>query len=176
MDSKLVAFSPEVGDARILPNRLRLAALTVAAIALAAACAAMATHSAGAFNRLVGWFGVAFFGLGAPVIAWRAASDRGVHLTRDGFEIRWARRRVLRMWRDVSDFQVVRIGQFNRFVGFNLTSKAHDIGPVRIGHAMSGVDSLLPSNLQLRPEELASVMNAWRERYAGQNAGAAERS
>lgn len=51
------------------------------------------------------------------------------------------------------------------FVGFDVTGDSAPLGR-SMARSLSGVDGGLPDTYGLEPEELAGLMNVWRDRFA----------
>lgn len=168
-------LDPGLGEAWIPASRWRMAALIAGGAVLVLASVLMETSVTDPFRHVVGWVGIVFFTACICAALYRIFSGDGVRLTQSGFTAKWGRSTTTWRWDDVTGFQVVPIGRYQRFAGFNLAGPAHDQGLVKVGHAMSGVDKLLPNMLVVKPDELAAVMNSWRARYATSSAASASR-
>ncbi len=111
------------------------------------------------------WFPTIFSGLCAIVFLIqlhpRASS---LILTSEGFEVRALFRSSNYLWKDVSDFFVKRIAP-NRMVAFNFVDDYEPQPHMRkLSSAVAGAEMALPDTYGKKPEELLSILNAWKDR------------
>lgn len=113
------------------------------------------------------WVAVIFFGVvGLPVCIVRFVKQGKLILTNEGFEQILMGRTMKCNWEDVSDFDVIGTN-WNKFVSF---SRVEDEGKAMalVSKALTGNHSgMLGDNFGLRAEELAELMNAFRNRALG---------
>ncbi len=100
-----------------------------------------------------------------------------LRLTREGFEIKHLFRKSFTRWDEVSRFEVIDFSVNNRnkisIVAFNLSRKNKNSIIVailrQIARQLLGFETHIPNNYGKKPEELAKLMNEWKERYAPNN-------
>src|SRR5262249_43431430 len=121
-----------------------------------------------------GWFVAIIFGIFTAVAGVQLfpGSDF-LRLTPDGFTMKAMFRTTSTRWKDVSGFGVVKMQQHgfltvNTMVGFDYVD-SYDRSRIgrNLARAMTGCEAALPNLYGLRAEELASLMNSWREYHAG---------
>ena len=155
------------------PSRPRLLLLAGLGTLMIGACVFDATIVAaekGALVGIVGWVGAIFFSGALLLIVWQLVQpDRfGVELDPRGFTIRGVAGSVRFRWDQVDQFGTVRISS-QTLVGFNYHGMPEYRGRTRKSTARKrrpfGFDSFLPTSLERRGDQLASYMEAWRERH-----------
>jgi Bacterial PH domain len=87
-----------------------------------------------------------------------------LRLDEEGFTMCNLFRKGRLRWREVRDFRPYSVPG-GTFVGFDLTDGTFPLGRFA-ARSLSGVEGGLPDTYGLDPEELAAVLNAWRDRYA----------
>jgi hypothetical protein len=111
------------------------------------------------------WLIGAFFGLCALVFAVQLIpSSTYLRLSPQGFTVRSLFRTApMILWRDVSEFQVAVLPRQKLVV---YESTATTMPTLRkINRALVGAGEALPNSFGLKPQELADLMNAWRQTY-----------
>ena len=85
-------------------------------------------------------------------------------LTSEGFEVRALFRSNNYLWKDVSNFFVKRIA-LNSMVFFNFVDDYEPQSHMRkLSSAVAGAERALPDTYGKKPEELLSILNAWKDR------------
>ena len=108
-----------------------------------------------------------FFGLCAVVAAIQLVFRSTLTLTADGFTFTALRRRVTRPWSDIDSFVPVQTSAFGGVVGIQLAASAQQRSGVRkAARNVWGYDGgALPDTYGMTVNELAALMNEWRDRY-----------
>lgn len=96
------------GTLLLRPSRKKWSLMILGAAALVAACLFLAVSEQGAFSRIVGWFGVIFFGLGGLAAVANLTTKSFLMLTAGGFAVRGLGRQYTTRWCDVEGFWSVR--------------------------------------------------------------------
>jgi hypothetical protein len=138
------------------PGRLRHAGLLLVSLVFVAIGFWMGLSGDDLFQRVVGWVGVAFFGLGLFVFAAQFVQGASsLTLDPEGFTVvsLWRRRRY--HWREVQDFHVRAVGQ-QVMILFDVPADGGRAA--RTSRALFGVSHGLPDSYGLRPEQLAAFM------------------
>ena len=109
--------------------------------------------------------GLGFFGAGSIVAAVQLLPRAGeLRLDQDGFTIRSLFRTQALCWRDVTaPFRVVKI-RSQKMVGFDLAGADGTRYLAELSKSVAGVHAGLPDTYGLRAEDLAALMNEWRDR------------
>jgi hypothetical protein len=146
------------------PRRLIILLAVIAGAALAANAAfELRTGVSGPFFAGIG---IVFFGGGAIAFS-SLLLPKGAYLKLDsgGFTACWLFRTHRYRWSDVDRFEVRRIG-WREFVGFNLSKepRSRQSAP-RLSWRVVGFDGGVPA-YGMSAQELAALMNEWRQRYA----------
>ena len=131
--------------------------------------------------RIVGWFALVFFSLAVLVALFQLLTKRSyLALTRDGFQIFGIRKSRLIPWSEVGAFTAY---MPPTLVFAWLPRRINDLGPKMVlfdyrpgvkafrrmramNQTLTGHDAGLPDTYGLRAEELATLMNDWRSRFA----------
>ena len=131
--------------------------------------------------RVAGWFALIFFGLGVLVFLFQALTNASyLLLTRDGFQMHGIRKSRLIPWSEVGAFAAYipptllaawlpkRINNVGpKMVVFDYRPDVDSFRRMRaVNKALTGHDAGLADTYGLKAEELASLMNAWRSRFA----------
>lgn len=158
----------------LLPGRepVTLRPRRLKGLALIAVCVAFAVVGAivGADGKLVGWLVLAFFGLGAAVIAASLVSGSSyLRLDGDGFEVRALFRAGRFGWSEVANFRPFRTPG-GSFVGFDFAPGFEPRAAV-ISRDLAGVEGGLPDTYGLTPDQLAALLTTWQDWYAEGPAG-----
>jgi hypothetical protein len=131
----------------------------------------LAFVAAGAFLMTAGelaWgaAGVGFFGLGAIVLGTTLLPGAShLRLEREGFEIRSLFRAAHYRWSNVQNFRPVAIPPSGMtLVGFDFSPNARPAA-AWLSSSVAGAEGCLPDTYGLSPEDLSSVMEAWRTRH-----------
>ena len=108
------------------------------------------------------WLCALFFGLVAGVSLIQIFGKSYLHLHLEGFEQNMMGRKLECRWDEVSDFHVW-ASSGNRFVGFN---RIQDEGKAmgKVNQMISGGSSSLGDSFGMSAEDLAGLMNAFRDR------------
>lgn len=113
---------------------------------------------------ITSWIGLAIFGACALIAAVQLLPGASaLRLDQEGFVVRNLFRDWRYRWKDIGP---VRVGRFVfwRMVGFDRTAPAGGNPIARINHGLIGVAEALPETYGLAPEQLAALMNTWRDR------------
>ena len=119
---------------------------------------------------IVGGLCLAFFALCGLVFLWQIIKPGRLTLGPDGFEQIMAGRTLTCRWDEVSDFGVYGVGvglfKTNKFVCF---SRLEDEGTrlASVNRALVGATAQLSDSFGMKPEALAELMNAFRNRALG---------
>jgi hypothetical protein len=122
---------------------------------------------AAASGEAIGWAGLVFFGLCAVVaIVTLLPGAAYLRLEREGFVMcSLYRADRVRRWDEVTAFHVYSTPGGAQ-VGFDFAAGAEPPGS-GIARTLAGVDGGLPNTYGLKAEELAELLNLWRETFAG---------
>ena len=118
----------------------------------------------GVSGSLLGWLAVAFFGLCAIVFAVTLLPGAAyLRLERSGFAV-CSLLRSDRLWRwdEVQGFRTYDLPGGVRHVGFDFAPGAQPTGS-ELAKRLARVEGALPSTYGLPAEDLAGLMNRWRE-------------
>jgi len=118
-----------------------------------------------------GWWAAAFFGIVTTVVG--VSLIPGVvylELTAHGFACHQIFKTWRYQWEDVAGFTPIRPGQPMVAFRFEPTYRGSRL-PWRFLRPASGLDAGLPGTYGMRAEDLANLMNRWRERFAAGGAG-----
>ena len=119
------------------------------------------------------WLGVAFFGAGALAQVAIVVQGASLRLQADGFVVRQLWRRRFTRWHDAGPFAVVAVPPAaTKLVAFD-DAQAHATKLGAMNHALMGHTAGLPDSYGLSHEDLAALMNRWRERALVANQGPA---
>lgn len=106
------------------------------------------------------WYVTGFFGLGLVVFLLQVLPNASyLRLTRDGFEIRNLFRTSFVPWSEV-----VEIGWGREFVGFTFAEGASAPRWRHLAYKLMGAEGILPDTYGHKPEALAEIMMAWKQR------------
>lgn len=86
-------------------------------------------------------------------------------LTSKGFEVRSLYRSHYYNWKDISNFDVIRV-VLNKMVGFNLSNKRMRNSIHQSSQNLVGMDDALPVTYGYKPENLAKLLNEWKNKYS----------
>ncbi len=123
------------------------------------------------FADAVGWWAAAFFGIGTMLVG--AQLIPGVvylELTTQGFAFHQLFKTWRYQWKDVGGFAPIWTWQPMVAFRFQPTYRASRLLR-RFARPPSGYDASLPGTYGMRAEDLAKLMNRWRERVAHGEAG-----
>ncbi len=117
-------------------------------------------------GRVGGIFVFAFFGFCAVVAAIQLVYRSTLTLTTDGFTFTALRRRVTRRWKDVDSFVPVHTSAFSGVVGIRLVGSPDQHSDLRkAARNVWGYDGgALPDTYGMTVDELAALLNEWRDR------------
>jgi hypothetical protein len=154
-------------DTRIIRvDRARAVRLCLYALALLAGAVVVLFVPHDEAMRKVGWIGIVFFGVAlAFLLVQMLPGAASITLDREGFVVRGLfRNRAKIRWRDVAAFALFR---YNRaeFVGYNFRFEyTGKISP--FAAAMGGAHGSIGNLYELKPPELAALMEQWRVRHS----------
>lgn len=114
-------------------------------------------------NALMGWFTIAFFGLGLAIFIMQLIRPGRLTLDQNGFEQVILGRSLTCKWTEVSDFGVLKV-KHNKFVSF---SRQQDEGKMLAGVSKTltgGHSGMLGDSFGMKPKELAILMNEYRDK------------
>jgi hypothetical protein len=112
-----------------------------------------------------GWAAVIFFGIAAILLLVRLITKNELSLSPEGFTVTNLGRTATTPWTHVESFGVMSPGGRARIVGYNFVEGLGGVaGMRRAARSRMGYEALLPDTYGLKPEELARLMNDWRER------------
>jgi hypothetical protein len=116
-------------------------------------------------DPIIGWVGILLFGSGAIVIGLLLLPGSSyLKLDSDGFTVCSLYRAHSTSWYEVDSFQVARIVG-RKFVVFNFSNLHRGQEFTRkLSSAIAGYDGGLPEIYELSAEQLAAMMNDWRQR------------
>ncbi len=149
------------------PLPLRLRAARTRTLGLLAGCVAFV--AGGVFvlrdSPVAGYSAIAFFGLGAIVIASNLLPGSGYLLLEDrGLTICVAFRKTFHPWRDVAEFLPVNVGT-TTMVGVRYAAGYQANAAMRkLATRLAGAEGALPETYGMKAEELASLLNVLRLR------------
>jgi hypothetical protein len=128
-------------------------------------------------NPALGWLGIAFFGLGVPVFAWRLIRPDTLIVAPDGITWRYAVRTNHWPWSDVQSFRPYSPGgrTISKYLGFDFTDSYYAQNRLlrsehthrRIVKTISGVEGSLGGGWELSAADLADLLNKARIQWAG---------
>jgi len=129
-------------------------------------------------NALLRWSSISFFGLGVIVFIIQLIPDSTyLRLTRDGFEVRSLYKSNFTKWDEIKSFRAgsltvptyTNLGTFistNKKMVFYDYKKSHK--KYRIGKSLSGRQAALPDLYGMKVDELAKLMNKWKNKNSVQ--------
>jgi hypothetical protein len=122
-------------------------------------------------NLAVGYLGIAFFGLGIPVFAWRLIRPDILIVAPEGITWRNALRTSHWQWNDVQSFRAYSPAgrTLSKHLGFDFTdSSCAQTRRLRYGvKAIAGVEGSVGGGWELGAADLADLLNQARIRWAG---------
>ena len=167
----------------LYPSRMKWSLMLLGSIAFVVA-GWFIIKMGGAGNAIIGWIGIAFFGLGIPIsLLMLVPGLNALTLTPEGFSLKHLgrTRKVWNIkWSDISEFSVMEMPKALPFpnhvqmkkVGMNYAPSLRDqLSPSRIRLAdwnrrRVGCDGALPDTYGLKVEELVTLLNEWRTRHS----------
>jgi hypothetical protein len=150
----------ETSCERVLrPNRWKVLVLLAVSLVFTAIGVGMAAD-----GRWMGWVAVGFFGLGVVVFTVQLLpGSASLRLGPDGFVICSLFRPSTCRWSDVARFGVGTVGP-KRMVVFDFAPNARgSVALRRLATALSGWEGALPDCYGMSAEELAALLNAYKE-------------
>jgi len=135
----------------------------------------------GVLARIIGWFALVFFGLVVPVALFQLLTNRSYLLLRpDGFQMYGIRKSRLIPWSEVGTFTAYspptlmfawlpkRINSLGpKMVLFDYRPDVELFRRMRaVNRTLTGHDAGLADTYGLKADELATLMNDWRSRFA----------
>jgi hypothetical protein len=120
-------------------------------------------------GEFMGWFCAGFFGLVTAVAVLQFIPGASyLYLGPDGFAMCSFRRIHTYRWSDVEYFTVGVISS-NKMVMFNFSPSYVQHGKMRtVSRALAGHECALPDTYGMKAEELAALLNAYRDRFIEQ--------
>jgi hypothetical protein len=122
-------------------------------------------------NHAMGYLGIAFFGLGIPIFAWRLVRPDILTLAPDGITWRNALRTTHWQWSDVERFRAYSPSSrsSSKHVGFDFTDRYHaeTRGLRQTTKAIAGVEGSLGGGWELGAADLSDLLNKAWIRWAG---------
>lgn len=119
-------------------------------------------------HSILGWFTVAFFGLGVLVeIVTLVPGSSYLELSSSGITVRTLYRTWHVNWSDVSDFFVSRVGGRDMVCWNYSSSYSASLRGRKISRSLAGVEAGLPDTFGLSATELANLLNQWRMEHTG---------
>jgi hypothetical protein len=116
-------------------------------------------------GQWIGWAAVVLFGVVtvSGLVQWIRGAPRLTAL-QTGLTLTGLGRSKTYAWTLVSPFKVVNVSRNLRRVAFNVLPRpGSDPELVSINRALVGVDKRLPTNFGMKPQELAALLNRWRD-------------
>jgi hypothetical protein len=114
-------------------------------------------------GEMKGWLLTIFFGLGTPIAFVKLLDLGWLRLDAEGFEFNQMFRRQRVAWHDAAGFLAVDVPGASRelvcYDDVNVSEKMADLN-----RSMAGRNAALPEAYDLPAEDLAQLMNAWRDR------------
>jgi hypothetical protein len=129
-------------------------------------------------GTLLAWGVTAFFAIGIPVAVMELLPTSScLRLTRKGFTVRTRFRTWSRLWQDVYAFRVVKMSTGGvptaQFIMFDYAPSYQVSRATQTLAAVMGVgQGNIPGDYEMPAEQLAALMNDFRERFAGDSAQA----
>ena len=169
---------PERAPVTLRPSRLRWILVLLASLVLGAGGVLMIAD-----GRDIGWLVAGFFGLCAAVACVSMLPGASyLVLDEEGFTVGSLFRSARVVWPEVVEFYpwvVMATGmRAVTHVAFELSPDRRNQATARVLSRLvsGGVEAGLPDTYGLRAEELAELMNRWREHYAGPSPQAGDRA
>lgn len=150
-----------IGETRILyPGKLKWGLVSLIGLSFALGGVFMIRDGQGG----MAWFVTIFFGLTAVVgLLQLFGKGSSLTLTREGFQIRnMGRDMKLVRWQECSGFGVASVGAAKMIVYDHLHDRDKALG--QVNQSLVGGSSALPDTYGMKPQELADLMNAYREK------------
>ena len=159
------------GPVELRSDRRKTALLLVGTLVFGGVILWMLLHEpVGTWRSILMWPGVVLCALGAPVIAVLLVRGGSLRLTAEALELRHVRGLHAMPWRDLGLFEVGHIPpSYTPMVLYDDASKASGL-LAHANAAMLGRNSGLPDSYGMSHEELAQLLNGWRERASAQPA------
>ena len=151
-------------------GRLRLGLSLVASAVFFGVCHSLLQRGdAGWLITLALWLGAILFGLGVPLFVVLILRGASLHLAVDGFVVRHGWRSHAVPWQAAGRFSVQPVP---RGLGALVVYDEASLGGRAAGDAAGpdGRRAALPDSYGLDPEDLAHLLNAWRERALARRA------
>lgn len=151
----------QVGQALVLkPKEAKYVGLILFCLALGAAGVSMARS-----GKAAGWFVAGLFGVGGLVLTIQLLPGASyLALKPEGFVMCSFFRPWAFSWTDVDSFSVGSMGR-NKVVTFRFSeSYQKQTGARKLARAISGAEAALPDTYGMDAEELARLLNEWRNR------------
>lgn len=165
------AYLPDRGETVLLRPDLRRYLLLLLVSGLFTAAGVWLVYGG---YRWLGWACAGFFGLGALVsLVMLLPGCAGLRLSPEGFEILMPFHRSRTGWNEVVEFQVYEVGPTKvflptKYVGFRYAEGCGGKAPRlrKLASSLTGVEGGVPDTYGFAAEDLARLLNTWRERYA----------
>jgi membrane associated rhomboid family serine protease len=151
------------------PSRHRWVGLLATSIAATAVCGLALVDE----PNVVMVVGVLLFGAGIVVAVLQLTGGASLRIAPEGLLARGPIRSGSWSWNEIEHFRAYDVDQYGttKLVGFDLRDLTPDCQGIwtTIGRGMSGVDAALPDTYGMRAEDLATLLEEARERYASEH-------
>lgn len=119
-------------------------------------------------NTVIKWTTIIFFGLCSTVSAINLIPGASyLYLNETGFEICSLFRKHKFEWRDISRLEIIKAANVQKIIVFNFVGdKAQK---TNLSKSLSGYSAGVPDSYGLSYEDLADLMNSYRDQYAKSN-------
>ncbi len=167
------APAPLLGPRRIRQSWAKRLLVLALCLGFAAGCLAVIRHPS-TFPPAAAWAGLILFGGGGTVFLLLGLTGNAeLTLDETGFVMASPRRNARYEWRDVTPFSVVRAGPAgHKMVGFSIISRTSLLQS--FNQSLLGAGAALPDIYTMRPEDLAALMNAYRDQALRRSGTAAQ--
>ena len=158
------------GPVRLSVGRMKFLYLMVGAAIFGGVTFSMIQDDAvGWFAALFLWLGVLGCAVSVPIMAFFLVRGSSIQLDREGLSIRHGWRRRLLPWGSVDGFQVSVVPgpSDQEVVVYDDVTSGGTSGAINT--ALTGHNAALPDSYGLSPDELAWLLNQWRERALAKN-------
>lgn len=117
-------------------------------------------------GQFIGLLIAIFFGTGCVIlVATLITNSPSLKISEKGFNIKSIFRSSFTKWNEVGQFKTGYIGK-NKMVVYNYSQNYNkNVTSRTISREMTGVEVAIPDTYGKSPEELAKLLNEWRERY-----------
>jgi hypothetical protein len=112
--------------------------------------------------------GLVMFALGCPLFAWEVIRPEQLTLSPAGLQWRSLRKTLTYKWDQLSEFSVFSI-RGSKLIGFSVTGTGANTSLLgRFNVALTGNSAALPGLWEIKPEELADILNSARAKWGSE--------